>query len=301
MNWSLSEFLNLIELRSQCWCLVDMADDAGLTVPHNEALIFHLVLSGSAWLAGVRGGDLELGAGDIAMILSGEAHSVRNPRCAKTNALEFLNKAEYADIPPTFILGQGPATTELLVGRLKLRWPGGHHPRSIPPVLHAKSTDGLLNFQTVTRATKGAGATAVLTHAASAIFVSVFRSHPSCVALFRDTDVDNPISLAHQFMRTHPFQEWTIESLAKKVGMGRSNFAARFAAAVGKTPMEVLIEERMALAATFLKKSNVKVSEISARVGYHSEAAFNRRFNSFFGMTPGQMRRKSRLNRQNRT
>jgi AraC family transcriptional activator of mtrCDE len=299
MNWSLSEFLNLIELRSQCWCLVDMAEDGGLMIPHNEALIFQLVLSGTARVTGVRGGDIELGTGDIAMILAGDAHSVRNQRCGETIALDFLNKAEYADVPPTFALGRGATMTKLLCGRMKIRWPGGQQPRSIPPVLQARSTDGVLNLRALTDATKGNGATAVLTHIASALFVSVFRDHPACVALFRYPGVDNPISRARRFMQIHPFQEWTIERLAKKVGMGRSNFAARFVAEVGRTPMEVLIEERMGHAATFLQKSDLKVSEISARIGYHSPAAFNRRFTEHFGMTPGQMRREARSNGQN--
>ena len=92
----------------------------------------------------------------------------------------------------------------------------------------------------------------------------------------------------------HPFQKWTVEILAKKVGMGRSNFAARFTAQTGKTPIDTLTEERMKHAAEFLAKTNLKIAEVSERVGYRSEAAFHNRFTSFFGVSPGKLRRQRR-------
>ena len=54
---------------------------------------------------------------------------------------------------------------------------------------------------------------------------------------------------------------------------------------------DVLTEERMKHAAEFLAKTDLKIAEISERVGYRSEAAFHHRFTSFFGMSPGQLRR----------
>jgi AraC-like DNA-binding protein len=77
------------------------------------------------------------------------------------------------------------------------------------------------------------------------------------------------------------------------VGMSRSSFAARFTAEAGQTPMELLTEKRMHAAAELLQHSRIKIAEISARVGYQSEAAFSRRFARFFGMSPGQLRHGS--------
>jgi transcriptional regulator GlxA family with amidase domain len=83
--------------------------------------------------------------------------------------------------------------------------------------------------------------------------------------------------------------------------MGRSNFAARFVAEVGRTPIEVVTEERMKLAAKLLQESELKIAEISERSGYRSEAAFSRRFTAHFGTSPGKMRSEWRRTQRDST
>jgi AraC-like DNA-binding protein/mannose-6-phosphate isomerase-like protein (cupin superfamily) len=294
MRWSLSEFLNLVELRSQTWCFVDLGEASGFTIPHNDAIYFYALLEGSLSLAGVGGRVIELRAGDVAMILSGEAHALRNESQAETAALEFLVSGGYADAPADLAVGEGPPATRLLAGRLKVRWPGGQYPRTIPSMLQARTSDGLVNFAALLDKAVGSGATAVLTRAATLMFVDGFRDHPQSRAAFQEFSLHDPISRAQQYIETHPFTMWTVEILARKVGMGRSTFAMRFTREVGRTPMEYLSDERMKHAALFLEKTDMKIAEIGERVGYRSEAAFIRRFTTRFGMSPGELRRRSR-------
>ena len=294
MRWSLSEFLNMVELRSQTWCFVELAAANGFSIPHNEEVYFYALLEGSANIAGVAGVTTELRAGDIVMILSGEAHALRNRRKSNVATLDFLASGAYADVPPTIAVGEGCPATRLLAGRLKVRWPGGQHPRSIPSVLSMRANDDIVNFPLLLDQIADSGAMALLTRAASLLFVTSFRQHPQCRAAFQEFDLHDPVSRAQQYIETHPFNRWTVEILARKVGMGRSNFATRFAKAVGRTPMEFLADERMKHAALFLEKTDMKVAEIGARVGYRSEAAFIRRFTARFGMTPGNLRKHSR-------
>jgi AraC-like DNA-binding protein len=294
MKWSLSEFLNLLELRSQCWCFVDIGPSGGFRIPRNEAILFYAVLDGTAKIAGATAGVLDLQQGDIIMVLSGDAHAVRSHRATTTKVLDFLHTGEYVDVPPTITMGRGRVMARVLCGRLKVRWPGAQHPPAIPTVLRLRPTDGVVNFQALERAAKGSGAAAVLTRAAMLLFTLAFRDHPECELIFRDSGLHNPIARARQFIQTHPFQDWTVERIARKVGMGRSNFAARFVAEVGRTPIDVLTEERMKHAANFLEQTGLKIAEISQRIGYRSEAAFSRRFTAYFGMSPGKMRKKWR-------
>jgi AraC-like DNA-binding protein len=294
-RWSLSEFLNLLELRSQCWCLVDIGASGGFRIPHNDAILFYAVLEGTAKIADTAAGVLDLAAGDIVMVMSGDAHALRVQRGNVTKVLEFLHNGEYVDAPPNIALGRGRRATRLLCGRLKVRWPGGQHPGAIPPILKIKSS--VFNLKALERTAVGSGAAAILTRAATLYFTVAFRDHPQCELIFRDSTLHDPISRAVQFIQTHPFTDWTVEMLARKVGMGRSNFAARFVAEVGRTPMDFVTEERMKLAANFLEKSDLKIAEISERIGYHSEAAFSRRFAAHFGLSPGKMRRRWRQTR----
>jgi AraC-like DNA-binding protein len=294
MRWSLSEFLNLVELRSQTWCFVGLGPASGFTVPHNEEIYFYAVLDGEANIAGVDGDTIELHAGDIVMMLSGEAHAVRNHKKSITASLDFLTSGEYADAPLSFEVGRGLPTTRVLAGKLKVRWPGGQHPRSIPSVLMTRSRGHILDFEMLLEKASGSGAAALLTRAVTLLFISALRDHPQCRSAFQEFDLYDPALRAQQYMQMHPFQRWTVEILARKVAMGRSNFATRFVRELGQTPMSFLAQERMKHAALFLEKTDMKVTEVGKRVGYRSEAAFIRRFRNCFGTTPGELRKRSR-------
>jgi AraC-like DNA-binding protein len=294
MRWSLSEFLNLVEPRSQTWCFIELASASGFSIPCNDAIYFYAVLEGSAHIAGMIGDSVELGAGDIVMIQSGAPHTLRNHHQCVTASLDFLTTGEYADTPPTFTVGQGRAATRLLAGRLKIRWPGGQHPRTIPSFLRSRTAEGIVNLPMLLDKATGSGAMALLTRAATLLFVDAFRDHPQCRLAFQGFSRHDPVSRARQYMELHPFDRWSVEILACKVGMGRSNFATRFARDVGRTPMEFLFEERMKHAALFLEMSDMKIAEIGKRIGYDSEAAFARRFKSHFGIPPGELRKRSR-------
>jgi hypothetical protein len=67
MPWSLSEFLNLIELRGQTWCFAELGSDTGFSVPHGEELYFYALLEGRAHVAGLLGESIELRSGDERM------------------------------------------------------------------------------------------------------------------------------------------------------------------------------------------------------------------------------------------
>jgi AraC-like DNA-binding protein len=294
MRWSLSEFLNLVELRSQTWCFVELDSGSGLKAPTNDAIYFYAVLEGAAHVAGIAGRSTELRAGDILMVLSGEAHAVRSRAGGTSENLDFLTTGAYADSPPTFSIGDGMRATRVLAGRLKVRWPGGQHPLAIPPILRMRADEGLVNFGQLLRECPGRGGTAILTRAATLLFVETFRGDPECRAAFQEFNSQDPVARARQYVQTHPFTPWTVGILARKVGMGRSNFATRFAREVGRTPMEFLADERMKHAAIFLEKTDMKIAEVAERVGYRSEAAFIRRFSTCFGITPGELRKRVR-------
>ena len=174
-----------------------------------------------------------------------------------------------------------------------MRWPGGFHPNGLPAMLSIRSAELGFDLGKLGEAATGAGAAALLTHLATLLFVSAFRDHPRCQAQFR-LDLHDPIARAKVFIEKHPFQPWTVESLANKVGMGRSNFAARFTAQIGKTPIEALTGERMKHAESFLQSTDLKIAEVSERLGYRSQAAFIRRFTNHFGVPPAKFRRQAR-------
>lgn len=296
MTESLSEFLGQLELRGQCWCYVDIRGSSGFNIPPNDAMLFYSVLQGSVRIAGVEGGTIALQTGDVAMILSGESHAVRSEADALVRPIEFLREGRNVDVPPTICIGdQGAVSTRLLAGRLTAAWPRDLRRNAVPPavVLGEDSLGSALPFlrpDALQIAGVGSGAGALLTRLASLMLVVASRHQPESLLRFRSPAKD-PIAQALALIAAEPAADWSVESLARKVGMGRSSFAARFTAEVGRAPMEVMIDHRMQHAADMLRHGDLKIAEIAARVGYGSEGAFSRRFTRHFGISPSQARR----------
>jgi AraC-like DNA-binding protein len=298
MDWSLSEFLSLLELRGQTWCIVELCGSAGFSVPPHDGVSFYAVLQGSARIAGVSGGAIEALPGEVRMILSGESHAIRSRADSPTQILEFLREEQNADIPPVFRVGEGPVAARVLCGRLRVNWPSGLRRMSMPPIvelgiLHMGSAASAMRVETLQVFAAGTGASALLTRLAALMLTIALRNHPQCPLLFRLSASSDPIAHSLQLIAADPAADWSVGSLAHKVGMSRSNFAARFTAEVGRTPMEVITERRMHFAAQLLEHGELKIVEISARAGYRSEAAFSRRFTRYFGLSPSQMRQKA--------
>ena len=92
-------------------------------------------------------------------------------------------------------------------------------------------------------------------------------------------------------MHGHPTRAWTVESLAREVGLSRSALADRFTALLGRSPMQYLTQWRLTLAAHLLRTTTKSASVVAYDVGYESEAAFNRAFRREFGAPPATWRR----------
>lgn len=297
---TLSEFLSLLELRGQTWCFVELGASGGFSVTPSDDVFFYAILKGTARIAGVGNDVIELQPGHVAMILSGESHALRNQPDSPARTLDFLRDERCVDIPPTVQIGSGPVATRILCGRLKVSLPGGLRRMAMPPFVRLGdlgTNRASIRCETLQYQAVGNGAAALLTRTASLMLAIALRNHPQCPLLFRLSATHDPIARALQLIGSDPAADWSVAGLAKRVSMGRSNFAACFTAKVGRTPMDVITERRMQYAADLLQRDEFKIAEVSARVGYRSEAAFSRRFTRFFGMPPGQMRRAAHAGR----
>jgi AraC-like DNA-binding protein len=94
-------------------------------------------------------------------------------------------------------------------------------------------------------------------------------------------------------LHTAPADEWSLERLARAIGVSRSLLAERFTALIGQPPMRYLARWRMQLACRILRDNDAKISAVAQEVGYHSEAAFSRAFKALLGTAPATWRARS--------
>ena len=110
------------------------------------------------------------------------------------------------------------------------------------------------------------------------------------VAGLRDPAIGRALALLHG----GPAEAWTLDMLARRVGVSRSILAERLTHLVGHPPMQYLARWRMQLAARQLTDSAKKISAIGHEVGYESEAAFSRTFKRVTGASPAEWRGRAR-------
>ncbi len=111
----------------------------------------------------------------------------------------------------------------------------------------------------------------------------------------REAASDLVVRRAVSHLRNEPAKRWTVELLAKSVGVSRPVLARRFVESTGVSPLRSLTRLRMVLAAELLGVSDGGLAEIASLVGYDSEFAFSRAFRRHHGMPPGAFRRQHRV------
>ena len=141
------------------------------------------------------------------------------------------------------------------------------------------------------------GGETILTHLADILVIQAIRNwlenapeaRQGWLAALRDRHIGQALLAIHQ----SPGEAWTVESLARKVGMSRSGFSARFSELIGDSVKSYLTQWRMRVARKRLQKENVAIGQLADDLGYGSEAAFSRAFKRVYGYSPGRTMEQS--------
>ena len=98
--------------------------------------------------------------------------------------------------------------------------------------------------------------------------------------------IDRAVTCINQRIGNEP----TIQELARMVGLSEYHFIRVFREAMGVTPHQYIIANRMNHAKYLLKTTVLPIGEISGMAGYTSESMFTAAFRRTQGVTPSQYR-----------
>ncbi len=101
---------------------------------------------------------------------------------------------------------------------------------------------------------------------------------------------DGRVARAMQRVLEAPEAPHSLDSLAREAAMSRSAFAARFRAALGRTPMEYVKDVRLREAARLLRQGHLTVDAVAVRAGFASRSHFSRAFREALGQSPSAWR-----------
>ena len=299
----LGEELHFLRMSGVSYCRSDFTAPRGLFLPLAEGCArFHVVVSGTAVL---RDGNetLKLETGDLVLIPHGRGHNLLDDLASPVVQLEDLNPEHQNERYCLFRHGGGGALTQLVCVKLRFDHPAAYQLiAQLPRVIHVKAAnshemvwlDAILRF--IASEAKGLrlGGDTVLTRLADILIIQTIRwwiehqamMQPGWLAALRDARIGRAITLIHR----DPGHAWTVGSLASEVAMSRSAFADRFTQMLGEPVMSYVTRWRMYTAHTILRQENADIGELATRLGYTSEAAFNRTFKRVIGKTPGVAR-----------
>lgn len=303
----LDDILDTLHLQGALYFDAEFAAPWGVTVPDlQQAARFHLVISGSCHVGLASGASLTLGPGDLVLIPRGRSHVLADAPRRRAPPLETILQETGYDGKGTLIAGSRHrfATTRMLCGHLTFQ-KGADHPllRALPEYLTTLASERdpdcwlseLLRMTTSRVFQQELHSPATITRLSEIVFMELLRSGirrgaelESVLEAFRDRHIGSALQLLHR----QPDAPWTVDRLARQVGMSRSRFAQRFSELMGMGPMAYLSDWRLQKALTLLHDPRASVQQVASQIGYDSPAAFTRAFSIRFGVAPTEYRRE---------
>lgn len=317
----ISDVLRAVRLTAEVFGRFEVTAPWGMHVPGEGAnfLAFYVVARGGAWLElPATAGDtapreLALSAGDVVVLPHGGTHVLRDAR--RIGTIERTVGAGGCPRPTsteTIRFGGGGPTTVLVAGAFRFGVEArGVLLETLPPVLHVAAGDiemgphltAMVQLILAESAAPGPGSLMLTTRLAEILLVQALRVHaqrtrpPEGDAEQRHglcALVDPHVGVALRMIHARPAERWTVEGLARTVGMSRSAFAARFAELVGEAPLQYVTRWRMTVAAERLRDGEESMTHIAQHAGYRNPAAFMKAFTRVIGVGPGAYRRAVR-------
>ena len=245
-----------------------------------------------------------LNAGDLIVVMQECDHSLRSssggsiaPRAQISASGEGRNERAAA-------FRETAVPVKLVCGSFLFKKQGENELLALlPPYIHLKGVNGKAvrwldeTLKLILRESglNRPGKQAMVDHLAQIIFIEAIRDCLKSLPIKNSNwlmgQMDPDIGSVLELMHDQPELPWTVASLATRVCLSRSVFAARFKALLSKTPYQYLVECRMQKACTLLSEGRYGIKKIASLSGYATEAAFSNAFKRWSGKTPGAFRR----------
>lgn len=299
MSISIDPFLDLIQLlrpRATLWSRIDAAGQWAISFRKRDDLLFCRVVKGGCLLLRPRMAAVKLERDDFVLIRTSTPFTLASDRRAKAIDSEALVAATKSVL--LRVGARGRPDTILRGGKFVFDTANEHLLTGLMPQVlrvHAGDTSSarvraLLEMNERESEQPGPGSAFVVSRLMELVLLEMLRGQKAGVdvrqagllAGLEDASSARALELMHGAVA----HAWTVEELARRCGMSRSAFAARFRERVGCGPIEYLLDWRMALAKDALREGRQSVGEIALAVGFQSSSAFSTSFRRAVGVSP---------------
>jgi AraC family transcriptional regulator, alkane utilization regulator len=296
------------------WCVegrVDAVLFAAYLPTYKRLIAYHLVVEGSlhAQIAGDDTSSIEVSPGEILVIPQGETHRLASARGLRPTSFAQVAADEVETSPGEVMrltYGGGGARTRIVCGFLACDDVLSNPLiASLPHIFKVDVRQGgsawlesSLRFAAEEAGASRSGRAIVLAKLSELLFVEAVRRYVETMPEGQRNWLtglrDRFLGRALQLLHRNPAHPWTVDELAREVGLSRSALAQRFSDFLGQPPMQYLAQWRLLVAAQQLRDGAAPIMDVASDAGYESEAAFNRAFKREFGLPPAGWRRRER-------
>ncbi|WP_031173984.1 AraC family transcriptional regulator [Streptomyces durhamensis] len=300
----LADVLSATKIGGTVTARVHAARPWGIEFPHLASAVFHHITQGCCWLRRPGAEPLPLTAGDLVLLPAGSGHAMASDPTGPTVRFEDVTQAQRSGPgAPIDFPGPGP-DTRIVCGGYRFDTHASHPLLTLPPVLLLRADPSArrhdltetLRMLAVELADPAPGSQTITDRLVDVLFVHILRQWAALRdapdhgttwwAALRDPEVAAAISLIHE----EPGRTWTVDTLAREVGVSRATLSRRFTRLVGEPPLAYLTRWRLEIAARRLRETSDSVTRIANTVGYTSEFAFSRAFTRHRGTPPTRYR-----------
>lgn len=273
----LSDILHTAGLRQRILHQHAVPTDWSMEFPCDKSIGFHVVLQGEFLATGMSDAPQRLKAGDLVFMARGALHTLKNASSAQAIVVSGAYQLWHDPIHPLF-----KTLPQWQLLRARERQYGDAVTQAL----------GLLNHEVNNPDYPGASAVSaalldILFHYILREILHQQKGH------WQRAITDPEMTTALHYMHQAPAENWSLERLAKKVGLSRSGFALRFKQTLGDTPAHYLTTLRMSKAMQSLCNTDKTLEHIAGEVGYKDAFAFSKAFKKMTGESPASFRRRN--------
>lgn len=290
----LSQLIALLRPQALQWRVVEAHNAWTLQFPAVNAVVFGQVLEGRLRVERSDGQSFDLTAGDFMLMAAPPNWTAQPPGGGPTQPfLSFIDD-------PTSLLSADPCptVTRFLAGYFVFAAENADLLANLLlPLIHVQADQVaagrlgvLLHLLGEEAGVSRPGRALVLDRLLEITLVEVLRRSQDGLETVRPGLLEGlrhpQISVALKLMHNNATYPWTVSELARRAGMSRSAFAARFSDTVGAPPIDYLASWRMSLAKAALVSATKPIYDIAALAGYQSVSAFSTAFSRAVGCSP---------------
>jgi AraC-like DNA-binding protein len=295
---------------------------AAMILPSAECVaLFHVLVEGEAFFRCAEHVEVHLRSGDVIVFPHAHPHDMSSHRGIRPTPIGTLMPAQ-SDVRANVRHGGGGEKSRFVCGYLQCDQRFGPLIGALPTMMLLRranryatvdtvQADGerptpvdsgadtwlstTLEYATREASSEAPGNATMLERLTELIFVEILRQYmkqlpegqSGWLAGLNDPYVGRALRLLH----AEPARDWTVDDLARETAISRSALAERFSNIIGDSPMHYPTRWRVELAKQMLREGVHGIPEISERVGYESESAFNRAFKRITGSPPAAWRK----------